>query len=117
MPESAVTAIKAVPASANMAPFLSIRIRGKIELIHLFDYEDVNNELKKILDQLTNMVKIGDWYIKKTLVKEYIPVCRVDDGVMYIKVLCAISDFKINFSKKEDMDEELRKLDDIFQVK
>jgi hypothetical protein len=81
IPKQTVTGFKFQNETSNVLPFLSIRIRGKEEIIPF----KANKEMFPIKEHLCSIfsefVKIGDWYFaygfRKTL-KKFIPEAKLN---------------------------------------
>lgn len=48
----------------NICPFLSIRIRGKEEIIPFKDKKEIQSVKAHLCSVFSGFVKIGDWYLK-----------------------------------------------------
>lgn len=106
IPKQAITGFRFQNETDNIRPFLSIRIRGKEEIIPLKDKREILSVKAHLCSIFSGFVKIGDWYLKMSEVKEYKPVTAEDK----------FGNIKVRFPKDEDMDAELLVLDQLFDV-
>lgn len=74
IPKQAITGFKFQNETDNIRPFLSIRIRGKDEIIPFKDKKEIQSVKAHLCSIFSRFVKIGDWYLKMSEVKEYKPV-------------------------------------------
>ena len=107
IPKQAITGFKFQNETDNIRPFLSIRIRGKDEIIPLKAH---------LCSIFSGFVKIGDWYLKMSEVKEYKPVIAEDVNPYILFKTSKFGNIKVRFPKDEDMDAELLVLDQLFDV-
>lgn len=78
IPKQAITGFRFQNETDNIRPFLSIRIRGKEEIIPLKDKREILSVKAHLCSVFSEFVKIGDWYLKMSEVKEYKPVTAED---------------------------------------
>lgn len=78
IPKQAITGFKFQNETDNICPFLSIRIRGKEEIIPFKDKKEMQSVKAHLCSVFSGFVKIGDWYLKMSEVKEYKPVTAED---------------------------------------
>ena len=78
IPKQAITGFRFQNETDNIRPFLSIRIRGKEEIIPLKDKREILSVKAHLCSIFSGFVKIGDWYLKMSEVKEYKPVTAED---------------------------------------
>ena len=78
IPKQAITGFKFQNETDNIRPFLSIRIRGKDEIIPFKDKKEIQSVKAHLCSVFSGFVKIGDWYLKMSEVKEYKPVTAED---------------------------------------
>ncbi len=78
IPKQAITGFKFQNETDNIRPFLSIRIRGKEEIIPFKDKREILSVKAHLCSVFSGFVKIGDWYLKMSEVKEYKPVTAED---------------------------------------
>lgn len=78
IPKQAITGFKFQNETDNIRPFLSIRIRGKDEIIPFKDKKEIQSVKAHLCSIFSGFVKIGDWYLKMSEVKEYKPVTAED---------------------------------------
>lgn len=100
----------------NIRPFLSIRIRGKEEIIPLKDKREILSVKAHLCSVFSGFVKIGDWYLKMSEVKEYKPVTAEDMNPYILFKTSKFGNIKVRFQKDEDMNAELLILDQLFDV-
>lgn len=74
IPKQAITGFKFQNETDNIRPFLSIRIREKDEIIPFKDKKEIQSVKAHLCSVFSGFVKIGDWYLKMSEVKEYKPV-------------------------------------------
>lgn len=70
IPKQAITGFKFQNETDNIRPFLSIRIRGKDEIIPFKDKKEIQSVKAHLCSIFSGFVKIGDWYLKMSEVKE-----------------------------------------------
>lgn len=117
IPKRAVTGFKFQNETNNVCPFLSIIIRGKEEIIPFKEKEETLRNVKEYLCSIfSGFVKIGDWYLKMSEVKEYKPVTAEDMNPYILFKTSKFGNIKVRFLKDEDMDAELLVLDQLFDV-
>ena len=78
IPKQAVTGFKFQNETNNICPFLSIRIRGKEEIIPFKANKDMSPVKQYLCSVFPKFVKIGDWYLKMSEIKEYKPATAED---------------------------------------
>lgn len=100
----------------NIRPFLSIRIRGKDEIIPFKDKKEIQSVKAHLCSIFSGFVKIGDRYLKMSEVKEYKPVTAEDMNPYILFKTSKFGNIKVRFPKDEDMDAELLVLDQLFDV-
>lgn len=71
IPKQAITGFKFQNETDNIRPFLSIRIRGKDEIIPFKDKKEIQSVKAHLCSIFSGFVKIGDWYLKMSEVKEW----------------------------------------------
>nr|DAL54947.1 MAG TPA_asm: hypothetical protein [Bacteriophage sp.] len=116
IPKQAVTGFKFQNETDNIRPFLSIRIRGKEEIIPLKDKREILSVKAHLCSVFSGFVKIGDWYLKMSEVKEYKPVTAEDMNPYILFKTSKFGNIKVRFPKDEDMNAELLVLDQLFDV-
>lgn len=116
LPKQAVSYFKFQDQTANISPYLSIKIRGKEEIIPFKDNKEIVPVKERLTATFPNFVKVGNSYIKKTMFREYKFVSRPDEKVYYILFKTSFGNIKIRFSNEEDSKKELASLDQIFDV-
>lgn len=86
IPKQAITGFKFQNETDNIRPFLSIRIRGKDEIIPFKDKKEIQSVKAHLCSIFSRFVKIGDWYLKMSEVKEYYcGTCGAKDGAEHPK--------------------------------
>ena len=110
IPKQAITGFKFQNETDNIRPFLSIRIRGKEEIIPFKDKREILSVKAHLCSVFSKFVKIGDWYLKMSEVKEYKPVMEVECNectsklfVDMIKSICKISEQIKSFINPEQI--------------
>lgn len=73
IPKQAITGFKFQNETDNIRPFLSIRIRGKEEIIPFKDKKEIQSVKAHLCSIFSGFVKIGDWHLKMSEVKEAYP--------------------------------------------
>ena len=116
IPKQAITGFKFQNETDNIRPFLSIRIRGKDEIIPFKDKKEIQSVKAHLCSVFSKFVKIGDWYLKMSEVKEYKPVTAEDMNPYILFKTSKFGNIKVRFLKDEDMDAELLVLDQLFDV-
>ena len=115
-PKQAITGFKFQNETDNIRPFLSIRIRGKDEIIPFKDKKEIQSVKAHLCSIFSGFVKIGDWYLKMSEVKEYKPVTAEDMNPYILFKTSKFGNIKVRFPKDEDMNAELLVLDQLFDV-
>lgn len=116
IPKQAITGFKFQNETDNIRPFLSIRIRGKDEIIPFKDKKEIQSVKAHLCSIFSGFVKIGDWYLKMSEVKEYKPVTAEDMNPYILFKTSKFGNIKVRFPKDEDMNAELLVLDQLFDV-
>lgn len=93
-----------------------IRIRGKDEIIPFKDKKEIQSVKAHLCSIFSGFVKIGDWYLKMSEVKEYKPVTAEDMNPYILFKTSKFGNIKVRFPKDEDMNAELLVLDQLFDV-
>lgn len=114
--KQAITGFKFQNETDNIRPFLSIRIRGKDEIIPFKDKKEIQSVKAHLCSIFSGFVKIGDWYLKMSEVKEYKPVTAEDMNPYILFKTSKFGNIKVRFPKDEDMNAELLVLDQLFDV-
>lgn len=116
LPKQAVTGFKFQNETDNIRPFLSIRIRGKEEIIPFKENKDMSPVKQYLCSVFPKFVKIGDWYLKMSEIREYKPVTAEDRNPYILFKTSKLGNIKVRFPKDEDMNAELLVLDQLFDV-
>lgn len=116
IPKQTVTGFKFQNETSNIIPFLSIRIRGKEEIIPFKEKKEMLPVKVHLCSVFSGFVKIGDWYLKMSEIKEYKPVTAEDMNPYILFKTSKFGNIKVRFSKDEDMNAELLVLDQLFDV-
>lgn len=116
IPKQAITGFKFQNETDNIRPFLSIMIRGKNEIIPFKDKKEIRSVKAHLCSIFSGFVKIGDWYLKMSEVKEYKPVTAEDMNPYILFKTSKFGNIKVRFPKDEDMNVELLVLDQLFDV-
>ena len=116
LPKQAVTGFKFQNETDNIRPFLSIRIRGKEEIIPFKDKKEIQSVKEHLCSVFPKFVKIGDWYLKMSEIREYKPVTAEDRNLYILFKTSKPGNIKVRFPKDEDMNAELLVLDQLFDV-
>lgn len=107
IPKQAITGFKFQNETDNIRPFLSIKIRGKDEIIPFKDKKEIRSVKAHLCSIFSGFVKIGDWYLKMSEVKEYKPVTAEDMNPYILFKTSKFGNIKVRFPKDEDMNAEL----------
>lgn len=102
IPKQAITGFKFQNETDNIRPFLSIRIRGKEEIIPFKDKKEIQSVKAHLCSVFSGFVKIGDWYLKMSEVKEYKPVTAEDMNPYILFKTSKFGNIKVRFLKDED---------------
>lgn len=116
LPKQAVTGFKFQNETDNIRPFLSIRIRGKEEIIPFKENKDMSPVKQYLCSVFPKFVKIGDWYLKMSEIREYKPVTAEDRNPYILFKTSKFGNIKVRFPKDENMNTELLILDQLFDV-
>lgn len=116
IPKQVVTGFKFQNETSNVLPFLSIRIRGKEEIIPFKENREMFPIKAHLCSIFSEFVKIGDWYLRMSEVKEYKPVTAEDMNPYILFKTSKFGNIKVRFPKDEDMNAELLVLDQLFDV-
>lgn len=114
--KQAVSYFKFQDQTANTSPYLSIKIRGKEEIIPFKDKKEMTPVKERLIETFPDFVKVGNSYIRKTMFREYKPVSRSDENVHYLLFKTSFGSIKIRFSNEEDLKKELASMDQLFNV-
>lgn len=114
--KQAVSYFKFQDQTANTSPYLSIKIRGKEEIIPFKDKKEMTPVKERLIETFPDFVKVGNSYIRKTMFREYKPVSRSDENVHYLLFKTSFGSIKIRFSNEEDLKKELASMDQLFDV-
>lgn len=99
IPKQAITGFKFQNETDNIRPFLSIRIRGKEEIIPFKDKREILSVKAHLCSIFSKFVKIGDWYLKMSEVKEYKPVTAEDMNPYILFKTSKFGNIKVRFQK------------------
>lgn len=110
IPKQAITGFRFQNETDNIRPFLSIRIRGKEEIIPLKDKREILSVKAHLCSVFSEFVKIGDWYLKMSEVKEYKPVTAEDMNPYILFKTSKFGNIKVRFPKDEDMNAEFENM-------
>lgn len=116
LPKQAVSYFKFQDQTANISPYLSIKIRGKEEIIPFKDNKEMIPVKERLISIFPDFVKVGNSYIRKTMFREYKPVSRPDENVHYILFKTSFGSIKVRFNNEEDLKKELVSMDQLFDV-
>ena len=114
--KQAVSYFKFQDQTANTSPYLSIKIRGKEEIIPFKDKKEMTPVKERLVSTFPDFVKVGNSYIKKTMFREYKPVFCPDENVHYILFKTSFGSIKVRFNNEEDLKKELASMDQLFDV-
>lgn len=73
-----ISVVSAFAAYYGNNPFLKIRIRNKYHIISFDNIDYLNIQIRYLINNYPDFVKIGDWYISKKVVMSWAP--RADRG-------------------------------------
>lgn len=65
LPKQTVSYFKFQDQTANTSPFLSIKIRGKEEIIPFKDNKEMVSIKERLIETFSDFVKVGNSYIKR----------------------------------------------------
>lgn len=99
IPKQAITGFKFQNETDNIRPFLSIRIRGKDEIIPFKDKKEIQSVKAHLCSIFSGFVKIGDWYLKMSEVKEYKPVTAEDMNPYILFKTSKFGNIKVRFPR------------------
>jgi hypothetical protein len=116
LPKQVVSYFKFQEGTVNTSPYLSIKIRGKEEIIPFKDNIEMVLVKEHLIATFPDFVKVGNSYIRKTVFREYKPVSRPDENVHYILFKTSFGSIKIRFNNEEDLKKELASMDQLFDV-
>jgi hypothetical protein len=116
LPKQVVSCFKFQEGTTNTSPYLSIKIRGKEEIIPFKDNIEMVLVKEHLIATFPDFVKVGNSYIRKTMFREYKPVSRSDENVHYLLFKTSFGSIKIRFSNEEDLKKELDSMDQLFDV-
>lgn len=111
-----ISCFKFQEGTANTSPYLSIKIRGKEEIIPFKNNIEMVPVKEHLIATFPDFVKVGNSYIRKTVFREYKPVSRSDENVHYLLFKTSFGSIKIRFSNEEDLKKELASMDQLFDV-
>lgn len=116
LPKQVVSCFKFQEGTVNTSLYLSIKIRGKEEIIPFKDNIEMVLVKEHLIATFPDFVKVGNSYIRKTVFREYKPVSRPDENVHYILFKTSFGSIKIRFNNEEDLKKELVSMDQLFDV-
>ena len=116
LPKQVVSCFKFQEGTTNTSPYLSIKIRGKEEIIPFKDNKEMVSIKERLIETFSDFVKVGNSYIKKTMFREYKPVSRPDENVYYLLFKTSFGSIKVRFNNEEDLKKELAFMDQLFDV-
>lgn len=116
LPKQAVSCFKFQEGTVNTSSYISIKIRGKEEIIPFKDNMEMALAKERLVSTFPDFVKVENSYIKKTMFREYKPVSRPDENVHYILFKTSFGSIKIRFNNEEDLKKELASMDQLFDV-
>lgn len=102
IPKQAITGFKFQNETDNIRPFK--------------DKKEIQSVKAHLCSIFSGFVKIGDWYLKMSEVKEYKPVTAEDMNPYILFKTSKFGNIKVRFPKDEDMNAELLVLDQLFDV-
>lgn len=102
IPKQVVTGFKFQNETSNVLPFKENR--------EMFPVKD------HLCSVFSGFVKIGDWYLRMSEVKEYKPVTAEDMNPYILFKTSKFGNIKVRSPKDEDMNAELLVLDQLFNV-
>lgn len=71
-----ISVVSAFAAYYGNNPFLKIRIRNKYHIISFDNIDYLNIQIRYLINNYPDFVKIGDWYISKKVVMSWAPMGR-----------------------------------------
>lgn len=116
LPKQAVSYFKFQEQTVNTSPYLSIKIRGKEEIISFKDNKETIPVKERLVSTFPDFVKVGNSYIRKTVFREYKLVSRSDENVHYILFKTSFGSIKVRFNNEEALKKELASMDQLFDV-
>lgn len=116
LPKQAVSCFKFQEGTVNTSSYISIKIRGKEEIIPFKDNIEMVSIKERLIKTFSDFVKVGNSYIKKTMFREYKPVSRPDENVYYLLFKTSFGSIKVRFNNEEDLKKELAFMDQLFDV-
>lgn len=116
LPKQAVSCFKFQKGTVNTSSYISIKIRGKEEIIPFKDNIEMIPVKERLVSTFPDFVKVGNSYIRKTMFREYKPVSRPDENVHYLLFKTSFGNIKIRFNNEEDLKKELVSMDQLFDV-
>lgn len=116
LPKQAVSCFKFQEGTVNTSSYISIKIRGKEEIIPFKENKDMSPVKQYLCSVFPKFVKIGDWYLKMSEIREYKPVTAEDRNPYILFKTSKFGNIKVRFPKDENMNAELLVLDQLFDV-
>lgn len=116
LPKQAVSCFEFQEGTVNTSSYISIKIRGKEEIIPFKDNMEMALVKERLVSTFPDFVKVGNSYIKKTMFREYKPVSCPDENVHYILFKTSFGSIKVRFNNEEDLKKELASMDQLFDV-
>lgn len=115
IPKLAISGYKIQSSTVNTPICILIVIRGKQEIV-TFDNPVQAIEARQELDRsFPDFVKVGGWYLRKSVVREYKPVSTSTSHYIDFKT-SKFGSIKTRFLTEEEMKAELLALDQLFDV-
>lgn len=116
LPKQAVSCFKFQEGTVNTSSYISIKIRGKEEIIPFKDNIEMIPVKERLVSTFPDFVKVGNSYIRKTMFREYKPVSCPDENVHYLLFKTSFGNIKIRFNNEEDLKKELVSMDQLSDV-
>ena len=115
-----ISVVSAFAAYYGNNPFLKIRIRNKYHIISFGNIDYLNIQIRYLINNYHDFVKIGNWYISKKVVMSWAPRGQTVDGSGWV-ILFTLSfglegGTQIRFDKEDEYLSELDRLNELFNV-
>lgn len=115
-----ISVVSAFAVYYGSNPFLKIRIRNKYHIISFDNIDYLNIQIRYLINNYPDFVKIGNWYISKKVVMSWGPKGQVVDGsgwvISFTLSFGLEGGTQIRFDKEDGYLSEVDRLNELFNV-
>lgn len=117
-PISAISAFAAY--FDDTMPYMKVRIRGKFHIIRFKDKNSMASQVVYLVDNLGDMVTIGNWYVTKGSVRSWEAKGPAADGrgwvISFSLSFGVDGGTSLRYDKEADYLTDVNRLDELFNV-